>query len=194
MKREYTRGPYEGSRGYFLHLAEHELVDSFEDYGDRTTIWLKMMKVWADVYIPDSLISDATDLGLSGQDTGLMNFYISHRPQEDYALRHPSHGIHIPELPHVQMRKTIPETQWDDIGRIFYEPGESDALVFAAKFEAQISRQDNNLEFIVLFDRTVTCTGEHPLLCRVLFCKEYPRQSDWIFSNRGPGRDLLCMV
>ncbi|KAK7735649.1 hypothetical protein SLS53_007390 [Cytospora paraplurivora] len=185
------KGLYEGSRGYFLHLAEQELVDSFGDCGDRTTIWLKLKKIWADVYIPDSLISDATDLELSGQDTGLMNFYISHRPQEDHALRHPSHGIHIPELPHIQLKKTIPETQWDDVSRIFYEPEESDALVFAAKFEAQIPRQDNKLEFIVLFDRTVTCTGEHPLLCRVLFCKEYPRQSDWIFSNRGPGRDLL---
>lgn len=184
------KGIYECSRGYFLYLAEQELVNSLGDFEGKATLWLKLQKIWTDVYIPDSLVEDATGLELA-EHTGLISFYISHRPQEDYALRHPSHGIRIPELSHIRLKKTIPEAQWDEVNRIFYNPDESNTLVFAAWFEAQVYMEDRNLEFIVIFDRSVTSTGTHSLLCKVLDCKEYPRESDWIFSDRGPGRDLL---
>lgn len=184
------KGIHEGSRGYFLHLAEQELINSHGDSEDKITIYLKLQKIWEDVYIPDALVDNANDLELTGH-TGLMSFYISNRPQEDHALRHPSYGIHIPETQYIRLKKTIPETQWDEVNRIFYEPEETNSLVFAALFELQIHHEGSKSDFIVLFDRAVTCTKAHPLLFKVFDCKEYPRQSEWIFSNRGPGRDLL---
>lgn len=194
IKTRIFKGVYDGgtTKGYFLYLAEQELVNPLIDSGQKTEIWLRLRKVWIDIYVPEALVEHTGDdeVDLRAQ-TGLMSFYISHRPHDDDTLRHPSSGIHIPEgHPCIHLKRTIPESHWDETRQLFYEPDEADPVVLAAEFEARFS-EDARSEFIVLFDRTVTCDERNPFLCRVLDCRQYPREAEWIFSNRGTRNTLL---
>lgn len=145
------------------------------------------------MYVPEGLVEDADVLEIAGH-TGLRSFYVSCRPLDERDMEMIlllTGEIHIPEFDHIKLKKTIPETQWDEIRRESFEPTEESArLVLAAWFEAQIPLQNSKTEFIVIFD-SVTGGESKKMLCRVVGCKEYPRQSDWILSDRGPGRDLL---
>lgn len=179
-------GEYKGSRGYFLELATLCVFT-------YARIWLKLGKGSTDVYFPEGLVVDAGVLEIAGH-TGLRSFYVSctgpHDENRWTLLLNLTSGLHIPEFDHIQLKKTIPETQWNATMRGFYIPTKSNPLVLAAWFQAQIPQQNRNLEFIVIFD-TVASKELDNMLCRVLDCKEYPQQSDWILSDRGPGRELL---
>lgn len=189
MKTRVYKGQYEGSRGYFLYLGEKSLVNGLVDHAETMPIWLRLRKIWTDTFVPEALIERPDEADIGGH-TGLMTFYISHRPHEDDTLQHPSDDIHIPEYHFIRLKKTMPESHWDETSRIFFRPDESNPLVFAAWFEAQISL-DTKVEFVLLFDQTIACTEDHPFLCRLLDRREYPRQFDWIFSDRGPSNNLL---
>lgn len=186
VEANLVKGGFEDSRGYFLRLASL-------GFNTNTRIWLKLQKISTDVYVPEGLVEDADVLEIAGH-TGLRSFYVSCRPIDESDVETIlllTGGILIPEIDHLQLKKTIPETQWDETRRESFEPTEESArLVLAAWFETQIPVQNSKTEFIVIFD-DVTCGETKKMLCRVVDCKEYPRQSDWILSDRGPGRDLL---
>lgn len=191
IKTRILKGSYDGGKkGYFLYLAEQELFNPLVDTGRKTEIWLRLRKIWIDIYVPEALVETGNDEVDFDEQTGLMSFYISHRPHDDDTLRHPSSGIHIPDHPCIQLKRTIPESHWDEPRRLFYEPDEADPVVLAAEFEAHFS-VDQRPGFIVLFDRTISCDESNPFLCRVLDCQEYPREAEWIFSNRGTRNTLL---
>lgn len=222
IKARIFKGVYDGgtARGYFLYLAEQDLVDSSffaEHLGAKTQLWLRLRKTWIDMYVPEALVEHTCGQGRDGQVdfstyTGLTSFYITHRPRdgdddddevETLLLRHPSSGIHIPRLAWAHMppepyacniclRRTIPESHWDETRQLFYELDEADPIVLAAEFEAHFGGAAGaTAQFIVLFDRTVTCDEDNPFLCRVLDCRQYPREAEWIFSNRGTRSVLL---
>lgn len=185
------KGGHEGSQGYFLCLAWRNTIGRFGRYANANNIWLKLRKILTDIYTPDGLFEDGC-FETAGC-TGLMSFYILHQPQETYYIRRRRqvNDIHILEHDHIRLKKAIPEIKWNEASRIFYEPDEeSTPLVYAARFEAQIPLQNSKMEFIIIFDN-VTHGRSGGLLCSILDRKEYPRQSDWIFGDRGPGRDLL---
>lgn len=193
IKARIFKGVYDGgtTKGYFLYLAEQELFNPLIDSGKHTEIWLRLRKVWIDIYVPEALVENTGDDEVDfGTQTGLMSFYISNRPHEDDTMRQPSSGIHVPGHPCIHLKRSIPESHWDETRQLFYEPDEADPVVLAAEFEAQFS-EDARSEFIVLFDRTITCDEMNPFLCRVLDCRQYPREAEWIFSNRGPRNTLL---
>lgn len=216
IKARIFKGVYDvdgdggATTGYFLYLAEQELVDSalLPDRCQKTQIWLRLRKIWIDTYVPEALMEHRCDDGhvdFSAY-TGLMSFYISHQPHgpgengggddDDTMLlllqHHQSRGIHIPtKHPFIRLKRTIPESHWDETRQLFYELDEADPIVLAAEFEAHFDGAGVTAQFIVLFDRTITCDEENPFLCRVLDCQQYPREAEWIFSNRGTRSALL---
>lgn len=204
FKGMYDDGDGGATTGYFLYLAEQELVDSalLPDTCQKTQIWLRLRKIWIDIYMPEALVEHRCDDGQVDFSayTGLMSFYISHRPHgendddadDDTLLQHhPCSGIHIPKHPYIRLKRTIPESHWDETRQLFYELDEADPIVLAAEFEAHFGAAGGTAQFIVLFDRTITCDEENPFLCRVLDCRQYPREAEWIFSNRGTRSALL---
>ncbi|ROV94095.1 hypothetical protein VMCG_08243 [Cytospora schulzeri] len=185
-------GRYDGSHGYFLHVGAQRPLDCSWGIRNENYILLRLQKISPDKYFPDGLVEDGSGLELT-RHTGLMSFYISHKPQGitfQPLLTNGFDEVYIPKFESIQLKKTIPETQWNAVNRLFYTHEESNPLVLAAWFEARIPPCYKELDFIVLFKHTVTCE-ECSLMYGVLNCKEYPRQSKWIFGDRGPGRDLL---